>query len=162
MARRRAREVAFRTLFQAERGAAPLDEVWRVVRTELGERSDEDDDVYGDPLDREAVAFAGDLVAAFGDHRDAIDDELERTLEGWTFNQMAQTDLNILRLALTEMRHFDTPPQVVIEMAVRLAKRFGGDQSGRFVNGVLGRAFDDGAERSPSPSAEALSTEADS
>ena len=70
-------------------------------------------------------------------------------VEGWTFNQMAQTDLNILRLALTELRHFDTPGPVVIEVAVRLAKRFGGEQSGRFVNGVLGRALDGAPEPTP-------------
>lgn len=143
MARRRARELAFRALFQADRGGVDLDTVWAQVRAEAGDGRDPDDeDAYGDVLDAEALAFAQRLVHAYRDHRDEIDGELKRLIEGWTFAQMSQTDLNVLRLALSELRYeTDVPARVTLEMAVRLAKRFGGEDSGRFVNGVLGAVY---------------------
>lgn len=139
MARRRARELAFRTLFQSERGATPLLEVWRSVRSEALEEADDDDSAYGEPLEAGGLDFAERLLTLFDENRETIEGELERSLEGWTFTQMSQTDLNVLRLAATEMRLTDTPAPVVIEVAVRIAKKFGGDESGRFVNGVLAK-----------------------
>lgn len=143
MARRRARELAFRTLFQSERGAAPLLEVWASVRSEaLGSQEGEpEDDVYGERLDETALAFSEELLQSYGHNRTAVDAELVRRVEGWSFGQMSQTDLNVLRLAVTEMTYLSSPPEVVIEMAVRLAKKFGGDESGRFVNGVLAKVM---------------------
>ena len=143
MARRRARELAFRALFQADRGAADLDAVWNQIRGDLVEESaDAAEEAYDDALDADAIAFADRLVRAYRDHREEIDGELEALIEGWSFQQMAQTDLNVLRLAVAEMLHEpDIPPRVTLEMAVRLAKRFGGEESGRFVNGVLGSLY---------------------
>jgi len=138
--RRQARELAFRTLFQSERGAEPLLDVWRSVRIELAEEDDEPDDaVYGEALDQSDLAFSEELLKAFDADREALDGELAAAITGWSFGQMSQTDLNVLRIALTEMRHGTEPPEVAIEMAVRLAKKFGGDESGRFVNGVLAK-----------------------
>jgi N utilization substance protein B len=139
VARRRAREIAFQALFQAERGASPVLDAWRELRAELAEEVDEDG--YGEPLDRDDVEFAERLVRAFAERKAAIDAELVEVVQGWTFGQMAQTDLNVLRLALAEFDLGETPPVVAIEMAVRLAKRFGGEGSGRFVNGVLAKAL---------------------
>lgn len=143
MARRRARELAFRTLFQSERGASPLPEVWQAVRAEALVEAEEmgDDAAYGEPLDASGLDFAESLLMLYESNRADLDAALERSLEGWTFTQMSQTDLNVLRLAVTEMRLSDTPAPVVIEMAVRLAKKFGGEESGRFVNGVLAKVL---------------------
>ncbi len=143
MARRRARELAFRALFQADRGGNDLDAVWRQIRADLVEEArDDGEEAYDDALDADAIAFADRLVRAYRDHREEIDGELEALIEGWSFQQMAQTDLNVLRLAVAEMLHEpDVPPRVTLEMAVRLAKRFGGEESGRFVNGVLGSLY---------------------
>lgn len=139
MARRKARELAFRTLFQAERGGEDVLEVWRQAQADLDPAPEAEDD-YGDRLDAVSVAFAGRLLGTFAENRAAIDAELRATLQGWSFGQMAQTDLNVLRLALTELRHEpDVPEEVTLEMAVRIAKKFGGEESGRFVNGVLAR-----------------------
>lgn len=139
MARRRARELAFRALFQADRGQADLDEVWNQIRSEAREAMAQDvDDGYEDVLDSQGLNFAERLVHAYRDHRSEVDEDLAERIEGWTFSQMSQTDLNILRIAVTELRYeTDIPPRVTLEMAVRLAKRFGGEDSGRFVNGVL-------------------------
>ena len=149
MARRKARELAFRALFQAERGGQPVEEVWHQVRGDIAEDLGEDETAYGDVLDRAGLEFAEGLVHAYAANSEAVDAELEGVLEGWSFRQMAQTDLNLLRLAVAEMRYMDeAPPEVTIEMAVRLAKKFGGEDSGRFVNGVLGRVYRDAAASS--------------
>lgn len=143
MARRRARELAFRTLFQAERGGTPVLDVWRQIREELSEvDEDEGDDAYGDALDREGVMFAERLVRSYHDHAQEIDERLRASVEGWSFGQMNQTDLNVLRLATTELLFEESVPgKVTIEMAVRTAKKFGGEESGRFVNGVLAKLY---------------------
>ncbi|HZW99507.1 MAG TPA: transcription antitermination factor NusB [Trueperaceae bacterium] len=140
MARRRARELAFRTLFQAERGADDLLAVWSGVRADLAEEpEDAGDDPYGDPLDRTAIALADSLLKAYAEDGERVDAVLEENITGWSFGQMSQTDLNVLRVAVTELLHLETPAPVVLEMAVRVAKRYGGDDSGRFVNGVLAK-----------------------
>lgn len=144
MARRKARELAFRTLFQAERGSMSLLEVWHNVREELGEGTQDSDDVYEDRLDAESIAFAGRLVQSFADHKTEIDARLADAIEGWSFSQMAQTDLNVLRLALTEFLYEpEVPKEVTIEIAIRIAKKYGGEDSGRFVNGVLAKLYQD-------------------
>lgn len=142
MARRKARELAFQALFQAQRGDHPLWEVWHDVRVSAAEQLDDDDDdaVYGDPLDHESLEFAQQLLQQFADHQAEVDEVLSSSLKGWTFSQMSQTDVTILRLAVSEFRYFaDIPAEVTIEVAVRIAKKFGGEESGRFVNGVLAR-----------------------
>lgn len=146
MARRRAREVAFQALFQAERGGAPLLEAWAELRLDLGSEEDDEDaprarDDGAERFGPDDLAFAERLVEALAVGKKAIDAELGELIQGWTFGQMAQTDLNVLRLALAELRLAETPPAVAVEMAVRLAKRFGGEDSGRFVNGVLAKAL---------------------
>ncbi len=142
MARRKARELAFRTLFQAERGDEPLLEVWADVREDLAAQDVEDaEEAYGDVLDQEGILFAERLLRNFAANREEVDARLEETLEGWTFTQMAQTDLTVLRLALTEFLYEEIPKEVTIEVAVRIAKRFGGEESGRFVNGVLAKLY---------------------
>jgi len=140
VARRKARELAFRTLFQAERGSSDLLDVWEQVRLDLSVEENEAGEVYGDRLDREGIGFADSLLRTFAAHQEEIDKALDQAIEGWNFVQMAQTDLNVLRLALTELRSSEgVPKEVTIEMAVRIAKKFGGEESGRFVNGVLAK-----------------------
>ena len=149
--RRRAREFAFRVLFEAEQGKSYVEDVFEHALADVGRRGVETaratragraadtDDGYGDPLDAEGVAFARRLVHSYDEHRYDVDQTLERVIEGWTFGQMAKTDLAVLRLAATEMMFDDTPHPPVIEVAVRIAKKYGGEESGRFVNGVLAR-----------------------
>lgn len=144
MARRQARELAFRTLFQAERGNMSLLDVWKQMREELAADIDEKlvEEVLGPRLESEDIAFADRLVRTYAQQQATVDDQLEAALEGWTFSQMSQTDLNVLRLALTELLfEADAIIEVTIEVAIRIAKKYGGEESGRFVNGVLARVL---------------------
>ncbi|WP_027460874.1 transcription antitermination factor NusB [Deinococcus murrayi] len=136
--RRAAREFAFRVLFEAERGGGagaglPLGAIF--TRAEGAMR--EGDDTFP-PLSEEALAFARQLLEGLETRRTEVDDQLRRTIRGWDFGQMAQTDLNVLRLATYELLYTSEPHPPVIESAVRIARKFGGEDSGRFVNGVLG------------------------
>jgi len=82
--------------------------------------------------------FAAELVDGTLAHLEEIDGELGRQTTHWRLERLAAVDRNILRLSLFELLYLDeTPPAVVIDEAIEIAKRFGSEDSGRFVNGVL-------------------------
>ena len=131
--RRASREFAFRTLFEAERSGQPLEVVFR--RTSEAMNSGEDDTLT--PLTPEALTFARELAEGVDTRWEDVQAALSSTIRGWSFEQMSQTDLNILRMAAFEMMFLDQAHPPVIESALRIARKFGGDDSGKFVNGVL-------------------------
>jgi N utilization substance protein B len=78
------------------------------------------------------------LVRGVISHLPEIDAQVAQQAEHWRLERMAAVDRNILRLALYELMFTpDTPPAVVIDEAVELAKRYGSEHSGPFVNGLL-------------------------
>ena len=83
--------------------------------------------------------FARELAMGVLDHQERIDAAVGRYAPEWPVDQIAIIDRNILRIAIYEiLLGKDTPIKVAINEAVELAKAFGSDSSGRFVNGVLG------------------------
>ena len=70
-------------------------------------------------------------------HRDALDTRIAEHAKHWRLSRMAAVDRNVLRLAVYELEHGDTPASVILDEAVELARRFGDDPSPAFVNGVL-------------------------
>ena len=90
-------------------------------------------------LSEEGGAFAGELVRGVINNKEEIDQSIRRYAPAWPVEQIPTVDRNILRLAIFEIL-FDkkVPVKVAINEAVELAKRFGGDNSPRFINGVLG------------------------
>ena len=82
--------------------------------------------------------FADELVRGVLEHRDEIDGRLSRQTANWRLDRLAAVDRNILRIAMFELLfRRETPPAVAIDEAIEIAKRFGAEDSGRFVNGVL-------------------------
>ncbi len=81
--------------------------------------------------------FAMDLASGVLENLDALDRDLSIQTANWRLERLATVDRNILRLAAFELLHLETPPAVVIDEAIELAKRFGAGESARFVNGVL-------------------------
>jgi N utilization substance protein B len=71
----------------------------------------------------------------------AIDSLIQASATEWPIDKLNKIDLAILRLAVFELENSDTPPKVVIDEAVELAKEFGADSSPSFVNGVLGTIY---------------------
>jgi transcription antitermination protein NusB len=92
---------------------------------------------YKDMLDD--VDFVKRLVAGVSKQSDALDAKLQPVAPEWPIDQIARMDRIVLRIGLYELENeADVPPKVVINEAVELAKAFGGDNSSKFVNGVLG------------------------
>jgi N utilization substance protein B len=73
--------------------------------------------------------------------RDEIDKEINKSAPAWPINKLNRIDLAILRLAVYELEFTKTPPKVVIDEAVELAKEYGSENSPSFVNGVLGSIY---------------------
>lgn len=85
-------------------------------------------------------AFVRDLVMGTLENEAESDTVIAPRLEGWTLDRLPTIDRIILRMSVFELRHrTDTDPAVVINEAVELAKKFSTEDSGRYVNGVLGR-----------------------
>ncbi len=85
-------------------------------------------------------AFAENLILGTLEHRDEADRILMESVQNYQIHRIAAVDRNILRLAIFEMLHCaETPPVVAINEAIEIAKRFGSEESGRFVNGILDR-----------------------
>jgi N utilization substance protein B len=90
-------------------------------------------------LPEAGASFARELVQGVEAHREQLDSLIAQYAPEWPVDQIAIVDRNILRLAIFEvLMRDDTPVKVAINEAVELAKEFGSDSSGRFVNGVLG------------------------
>lgn len=91
----------------------------------------------GDPA--EVRDLARSLVEGVDRERAGLDREISRVAENWDIDRMAAIDRNVLRLASYELIFTDTPPAVVLNEAVELAKTFSTEHSGAFVNGILDR-----------------------
>ena len=75
-----------------------------------------------------------------------LDEEINKVAQGWNTKRMGRVELTILRQAVYEMRYdSDVPDKVAINEAVELAKKFGGNDSPAFINGVLARLVKDQA-----------------
>ncbi len=83
--------------------------------------------------------FIEELVQGVSKHQTALDDQLQPIAPEWPIDQIARMDRVVLRIGLYELQfEKDVPPKVVINEAVELAKAFGGENSSKFINGVLG------------------------
>ena len=92
----------------------------------------------------EDTSFIWELVKGVAKHLKEIDKIIEKAAPQWPISQIAIVDRNVLRLGLYELLYGDkkaVPPKVAINEAIELAKNFGGENSGKFVNGVLGTVY---------------------
>ena len=88
----------------------------------------------------EQTEFANRIVKAYAEHRDEVDDLIRSASHHWRLERMPIVDRNVIRVAVAELREMDDiPKRVTLNEAVELAKRFGAEGSGSFVNGVLDR-----------------------
>ena len=144
--RRRARESALQILYQSEVGRLGPQEAigafWRMDPP--GDDSSPEEAVPVDETsperetDDDLRAFANDLVRETLARVDAIDQLLVAHAHNWRLERMAVIDRLVLRLAVGELlAHPETPPKVVINEALELARTFSGDESVAFINGVL-------------------------
>lgn len=107
-------------------------------------RAFEDPDAQAEEIDPEARNFAASLLSELSGKLDAMDEAIKKASTNWRLERMPRVDRNVLRLGALELiARPDTPRPVVIDEAVELAKRYGGDESAKFVNGILERIADD-------------------
>lgn len=96
----------------------------------------------GEKARSRAFSFAKELFLGVIEDREELDRRIQRHAENWRVERMSGVDRNILRLALHESSRADAvPAAVIIDEAIELAKKFGGENSGAFVNGVLDGAL---------------------
>jgi len=129
--RQRSRQVALQTLY-ARDFADPQQADGEAGIQELFERVAENFDLPAGARD-----FALKLVSGTSAELPAIDALLDANAINWKISRMAAVDRNVLRLGIYELTRTDTPVSVILDEAIQLARRFGGDSSPSFVNGVL-------------------------
>ncbi len=131
--RREGREAAVQYLFQIDLS---------------GEKQAGDPEVFWDlrsgpgkaPVPPKTRAFTEQLVHGVIAHQEEIDGWIKKFTANYELNRLAAVDRNILRVAIYEMLHaLDVAPVVIINEAIEIAKKFGTDKSGGFVNGILDR-----------------------
>lgn len=128
--RRQARECALQIIFQLDTWPSP--------------KVDDADDAVArffenfDAPDEKAKALATTMARGVTEKRAALDELVQKHSPRWKVSRMAMVDRNILRVAAWElMSDKETAAPVVIDEAVEIAKRYGAEQSGAFVNGIL-------------------------
>ena len=146
--RRTAREIALQMLYQRDLGGSELAGIFNafdapsyVAAQQGGDGEDGQRPRVGERFRRqaaEALGYARDLVQGTVDHLGEIDGLIREQAANWRLERMPVVDRNILRLAVYEMMfEQDIPKLVVLDEAIELAKKFGSEQSSRFVNGLL-------------------------
>ena len=110
-------------------------EIGRMAEIDLSEAADSFWGGHPAPVRRRV--FATELAKGTAAHLSTIDPLIEAHADNWRLSRMAVIDRIIMRLAIYELIHTDTPPPVVIDEALELAKTFSGDQAVGFINGVL-------------------------
>jgi N utilization substance protein B len=123
--------VAFRVAYQAETTGESFETAW-VSRREA------------ERLSADQRELVDDVFRCLAGQQEDVDARLQSAAEHWPIERLAATDRAVLRISIAELiARPGTPARVVLDEAIALAKTFGGEESGRFVNGVLDRAARD-------------------
>lgn len=142
-ARRAARQLALDVLYEAEiRGVLPADAFGLREQEGWVATSEEESTLLASRVDasEETVAYTKELVDGVQAHHAGIDRLIAAYADKWAIERMPMVDRNLVRIALYELFWGgDVPVAVAINEAVELAKSFSTEDSGRFVNGLLGR-----------------------
>jgi len=140
LGRRQAREHAMKLLYQVQIRKDDLD---GQIQTYMEEEA---------ILESPEREYIEDVVKGAVNRQDEIDGIISRHAKGWTISRMPKVDLAIMRLCIYEMRwRKDIPVNVSINEAVELAKKYSGEQSKTFVNGVLGKVWSEFSQETGEP-----------
>lgn len=132
MTRRMARETALQVLYQIDitREAGDLDKILNHWAKEFS-------------VSDKSVKFARQLIEGTLENKKVIDERIAKTAHEWALDRMSAVDRNLMRLAVYEMMFCpNTPQRVTINEAIEIAKKFGGEHSARFINGILDKLMD--------------------
>lgn len=129
-----ARSIAIQSLYEWDFKNYNTDSLPEIVKRNIKE--------FGPGLKDEE--FVNNLINGVVSHRKELDNIIEKAAPMWPLDQIDMIDRNVLRLGLYELIYEnkeEVPPKVAINEAIELAKSFGGESSGKFINGVLGTVF---------------------
>jgi N utilization substance protein B len=149
--RRTIRVKAFQALFQLKQNPRLNKEaaISHAIRYSLTEAADEMEDVEAlklelpgeetnDKVAKDALAYLTDLVHGVVEHRDFLNEQIEKRLQDWTIQRIDLTNLLILQIAAYELYfHEEINPSIVMNEAIEMTKSFNNDKASKFVNGVL-------------------------
>ena len=125
--RRKAREAAFQAAYQADLMGESYATAWASARPQAG-------------LDEDQGQLVEDVIGTLERQGAEVDDALRAAAERWEIGRLAAPDRAVLRAAVGELiGRPGTPARVILNEAIEIARRFGSENSGRFVNGVLDR-----------------------
>ena len=135
-----ARTIAMQSLYEWDFNKMKNEELPALIKNNLREFAPDFDD----------NGFTNHLVKGVVNHLDEINSLITKYAPEWPLEQITVVDRNILRIGIYELRFSggEIPPKVAINEAIELAKTFGGESSGKFVNGVLGTIFKEMTDKS--------------
>ena len=137
--RRLSRELTLKFLYQFELTGGELDEQ---IKLFLKQNSSKDD----------VESFMRGLVFSLLDKVKEIDEVIQKYSDHWVLDRMTVIDRNILRMGVCELLFdFSTPPKVVINEAIDIAKKYGNEDSPEFINGILDKVYKEIGQKGPLP-----------
>ena len=140
MTRANARELAVHLIYGREfTGEAPEEVVSVRLNKEYYAKLKDENQVYEERPSRAQVAYIDNIVAGVANRQDELDAHIQKFSIGWDVTRISKLARAIMQLAIFEILYVDdVPTGVAISEAVRIAKMYDGDDTGSFVNGILG------------------------
>jgi N utilization substance protein B len=134
-ARREARELAVQAFYALELNGCTTQD--KETDVDLDKVVEDIVSIHKKPLTQEQKEFCEFLVKETYNHLPSIDELISQFSKNWPFHRISIVDKSILRIAIMEMLFSYTPAKVIINEAIEISKKFSGEKSGRFINGIL-------------------------
>ena len=140
MTRGSARELAVHLIYgRAFTGEEPEQVVSVRLDKEYYEKLSEENDVYSDRPSRAQLRYIDGVVAGVANREEELNEQIQKFSIGWDVSRISKLARCILQLAIYEILYVeDVPTGVAVSEAVRIAKKYDGDDAGSFINGILG------------------------
>ena len=140
MTRANARELAVHLIYSRD---FTKEEPEQVVSTRLNKeyypQLSQENEIYAERPSRAQMAYIDKVVTGVANRQDALNDQIQRFSIGWDVSRISRLARSVMQLAIFEILYVeDVPTGVAVSEAVRLAKKYDGDDTGSFVNGILG------------------------
>ena len=140
MTRANARELAVHLIYGRD---FTKEEPEQVVSTRLNKeyypQLSQENEIYAERPSRAQMAYIDKVVTGVANRQDALNDQIQRFSIGWDVSRISRLARSVMQLAIFEILYVeDVPTGVAVSEAVRLAKKYDGDDTGSFVNGILG------------------------
>ena len=140
MTRANARELAVHLIYSRNfTGEEPQQEVAIRLEKEYYKKLSEENEVYSERPSRAQMVYIDSVVSGVANREDELNEQIQRFSIGWDIKRISRLARSVMQLAIYEILYMeDVPTGVAVSEAVRLAKKYDGDDTGSFVNGILG------------------------